>query len=297
MQDIRVSLDQWRAFVTVVEQGGFAQAAEVLNRSQSSVSYAVGRLQEQLGISVLRLRGRKAELTEQGSALLGRARQLLDAARDLEGFAHELEGGWEAEIQLVVDAAFPVELLMAALRRFHPQSRDTRVQLTQVVMSGADDALEEGWADLVIGGHVPSQILGDVLLEIEFVAVAHPEHALHRLGRELDMADLARELHVIISDSGVKHKRDSGWLPAQHRWSVTNIDNAIEAIRSGLGYSWLPRHRIQPLLDRGDLALLPLRQGRVYREHMYLMYGKDRPGPATQALADCFREQCHEHAV
>ena len=44
----RVTLEQWRTLQAVIDSGGFAQAAEVLHRSQSSVSYTVARMQEQL---------------------------------------------------------------------------------------------------------------------------------------------------------------------------------------------------------------------------------------------------------
>ncbi|HCW95511.1 MAG TPA: LysR family transcriptional regulator, partial [Pseudomonas sp.] len=37
----RVTLEQWRTLQAVIDSGGFAQAAEVLHRSQSSVSYTV----------------------------------------------------------------------------------------------------------------------------------------------------------------------------------------------------------------------------------------------------------------
>lgn len=297
MPGLKVTLEQWRALQAVVDAGGYAQAASQLNRSQSSLSHAVAKLQAQLGVRLLRIEGRKAVLTEQGVALLNRSRQLVQDAAALEQFAVELSQGWEADIQLVVDAAFPAHLLMTALQRFKPVSRGSRVHLTQVVMSGADEAIEEGWADLVIGGYHPTHLLGDVLLEIDFVAVAHPRHALHQLGRELTLSDLKRELQVVVADSGVRQKRDSGWLPAEHRWTVTNIDNAIEAIRCGLGFCWLPRHRVDGLIAQGELLPLPLREGRLYRENMYLMFGKSgAPGPATQALAAQFRALVGEAA-
>lgn len=46
MKAPRVSLEQWRTLQAVVDNGGFAQAAEVLHRSQSSISYTVARMQE-----------------------------------------------------------------------------------------------------------------------------------------------------------------------------------------------------------------------------------------------------------
>ena len=70
----KTSLEQWAVLAAVVDTGGFAQAAQALNRSQSAVSYAVARLQESLGLPLLVIEGRKSVLTEHGHALLARAR-------------------------------------------------------------------------------------------------------------------------------------------------------------------------------------------------------------------------------
>ena len=48
----RITLDQWRALVTVVDAGGYARAAERLYKTQSTVSYAVHRIEEGLGVEV-----------------------------------------------------------------------------------------------------------------------------------------------------------------------------------------------------------------------------------------------------
>lgn len=107
MKAPRVTLDQWRTLQAVVDHGGFAQAAEALHRSQSSISYTVARMQEQLGVPLLRIDGRKAVLTEAGEVLLRRSRQLVKQAGQLEELAHHMEQGWEPEVRLVVDAAYP----------------------------------------------------------------------------------------------------------------------------------------------------------------------------------------------
>lgn len=95
MKAPRVTLDQWRTLQAVVDHGGFAQAAEALHRSQSSISYTVARMQEQLGVPLLRIDGRKAVLTEAGEVLLRRSRQLVKQAGQLEELAHHMEQGWE----------------------------------------------------------------------------------------------------------------------------------------------------------------------------------------------------------
>ena len=130
----------------------------------------------------------------------------------------------------MVDAAFPSGHLMAALKRFVPESRGARVQLNEVVLSGAEEALLEGRADLVICAMVPQGFLGDPLIEVEFVAVAHRDHPLHRLGRVLIQNDLRREIQVVIRDSGVYLNRDVGWLGSVQRWTVTSLDKAADAL-------------------------------------------------------------------
>ena len=62
-------LDAWEILHAEVQLGGFAPAAEKLNRSQSTISYAAGRLQEQLGVRLFEIRGRKAHLTAARTAL------------------------------------------------------------------------------------------------------------------------------------------------------------------------------------------------------------------------------------
>ena len=291
----RVSLEQWRTLQAVVAQGGFAQAAKHLHRSQSAVSYAVQRLQDNLGVPVLRLEGRRAVLTEAGEVVLRRARQLLRDANALEALARELKAGWEAEIRLVVDAAFPSEILMMALQAFASHDRGTRVLMQEVVLSGAMDALRDGTADLVISAGLPETVLADELIEIEFLAVAHPNHALHQLGRVLEFSDLRREMQIVIRDSGHYQVTDHGWLESEHRWTVSSIDRAVSTVIHGLGFAWLPRHYLTAHLATDQVKILPLAQGQSYRTHLYLSYAHpEHVGPATRLLTEHLQDAVNQ---
>jgi len=291
MKAPRVTLDQWRTLQAVVDHGGFAQAAEALHRSQSSVSYTVARMQDQLGVPLLRIDGRKAVLTEAGGVLLRRSRQLVKNASQLEDLAHHMEQGWEAEVRLVVDAAYPSARLVSALRAFMPQSRGCRVRLREEVLSGVDEVLQEGVADLAISGYSIPGYLGTEMSAVEFVAVAHPDHALHQAKRELSFQDLESQLQVVIRDSGRHQPRDVGWLGAEQRWTVGSLATAATFVGSGLGFAWLPRHLIERELRDGVLKPLPLEQGGSRHPTFYLYSNKDKPlGPATQILVELLRQ-------
>jgi hypothetical protein len=101
-----VSLEQWRP-----DRGGrgrgYAQAAEALHKSQSAVTYAVQKIESQLGVQAFEIQGRKAVLTATGRMLYRRALALVGEAGDLEQMARKLSAGWEAEIGLAVEILFP----------------------------------------------------------------------------------------------------------------------------------------------------------------------------------------------
>ena len=59
-----VTLEQWRALIAVVDAGGYAQAAEALHKSQSAVTYAVQKLEEQLGSELFDRSGYRPVLSE-----------------------------------------------------------------------------------------------------------------------------------------------------------------------------------------------------------------------------------------
>lgn len=288
----RITLDQWRALLAVVDSGGYAQAAEALNKSQSAVSYAIAKMEELLDLKVFELQGRKAVLTPTGELLYRRARLLVDEAGSLEAAARELAQGCEAEVGVAIDHLFPQDLLLASLGHFSDQFSQTRVQLVETVLSGNEEALITGQVDLAITPIVPVGFLGDPLMRIRFLAVANPAHPLHQLDRTLSYQDLRQSRQLVIRDSGIHMKRDAGWLGAEQRWTVSHMSSSIAAVRMGLGFAWLPELNIRRELTEGSLRPLPLQEGAERFTEIYLVFAeKDYAGPATQALARIIRQE------
>jgi DNA-binding transcriptional LysR family regulator len=288
--DMSVTLEQWRMFIAVVDAGGFGPAAQAMHRSQSAVSSAVAKLQRQLGVVAFRVEGRRARLTAAGEALLREARRLVADAADLQTLAGHLARGWEPEVRVVVDAAFPTALLARALHAFAADCRGTRLQLAEVVLSGADEALIEGRADLAVAAFVPPGFLGDVLVEIDFVAVVAAGHPLARRAR-ISTEALRRERQIVIRDSGVRIKRDVGWLGAAERWTVSQLQTALDLVRDGLGFAWLPRHMVAADLAGGTLRPLALSQGGTRRSPLHLILARpEQVGPAAAQFANLLRQ-------
>ena len=289
----RVTLEQWRMLQAVVDHGGYAGAAEALSKSVSTVNYGIRRLEAGLGVALLELDGRRAVLTRAGKELLRRSRHLLDEALALERAAGALARGWESVVTLAVEVIFPQERLLRSIDAFARLTGTTRVELIESVLSGTTEQLFNGAADLAITAWVPPGFLGDPLVTVAFVAVAHPDHALHQLGRPLTQRDLRQHRQLVVRDSGVRESRDAGWLEAEQRWTVSHLSTSLEAVARGMGFAWLPRHRIEERLAAGSLRALPLLEGGVRHQELYLVFAdRDDAGPATRALADCLRQSC-----
>ncbi|EXJ14407.1 LysR family transcriptional regulator [Imhoffiella purpurea] len=283
----KTTLEQWATLQAVVDHDGFEAAADALRRSQSSVSYSLKRLQEQLPLPLMAAQGRRTRLTESGAVLLQRARLILDETHRLERLAETLAQGWEAEVRLAIDIVMPPDPLLRALAAFGDQAPQTRIQLMETVLSGTNEALIQRQVDLAVTGQVPPGFLGDPLIQVTFVAVAHPDHPLHATDRPLTLEDLRSHRQLVIRDTGRFRQIDSGWLEAEERWTVSHMLTAIAMLRRGLGFAWIPRPHIQAELERGELRPLNLTQGTEHRETLYLVYADpEGAGPATRSLGE-----------
>ncbi|WP_323846167.1 LysR family transcriptional regulator [Microbulbifer magnicolonia] len=286
----KVTLEQWRMFQSVVEHGGFSQAAQAVHKSQSSINHAVHKLQESLGIPLLEVRGRKAELTDAGRILLARAGGLLNEAEALELVAASLAAGEEATLTLAVDVIFDFECLCNAIERFAEEFPHTRLEVRETVLSGAEELLLQQQADFILSARVPQGFVGEPVARVRFVPVAHPLHPLHLLGRPVARKDLKASRQIVLRDSAVKHRQDSGWLGSDQRITVTSVQTSVELIERGLGFAWLPETRIRESLSADRLLPLPTEEPWERDVTVYLIYADaDRCGPAAEFLIRSLR--------
>ena len=286
-----ITLEQWRTLIEVVDAGGYAQAAEKLCKSQSAVSYAVQKIESVLGVKAFEIQGRKAILTPTGQMLYRRALALVNEAGDLERAAHKLSAGWEAVISIAAEILFPTKQLLSCLQRFGEESPNTRVELIESVMGGTSDALLSGLVDLAISPQLPPGFLGNVLMRVKLLAVAHADHPLHQQGHVLSYRDLQAYRHVVIRDSGAKRDQRAVTVEVDQRWTVSQVATSIKAVSMGFGFAWLPEAQIRDELQSGLLKPIALKEGSVREAALYLIFANpDFAGPGVRRLADILME-------
>jgi len=145
---ITLELDVLRTFVTGTDLGTFARAARHVGRSASAVSAQLKKLEDQLGVPVLRKVGRGMALTPAGEILLGYARRLLalneEAATAVR--ATELEG----EVRIGLQEDFGERLLPDILGNFARARPQLRVEARVARNTDLLSLVAAGQLDLVL---------------------------------------------------------------------------------------------------------------------------------------------------
>lgn len=283
----KVTLEQWRALLAVIDAGGYARAAELLDKSQSSVSYAISQLETALGVAVFELQGRKAVATPAGELLYRRARLLLEQAERLEKSAGCLAIKVEPLVRIAADLIIPPARVLVCFAIFADDFPDTRVEMFESVLSGTEDALLQRQVDLAIGCRVPTGFTGEKLVTVKMCGVSSPEHPLQHLGRPATHEDMRQHRQIVVRDSGQYRRHTEGWQEAEQRWTVGHISTSLDAIRMGLGYAWLPDAYVCGDIAAGKLRYLPVEVGAEREVTTYLTFAdRDFAGPATRRLAE-----------
>jgi DNA-binding transcriptional LysR family regulator len=238
--------DLLRAFVTVVECGGFSRAAARLRRGQSAVSLQIKRLEDSLGVRLLERNPRHLSLTGEGELLLDQARQILRLNDEL--VARFTQRDLSGVVRLGAPEDFATSHLPRVLAKFaraHPRiALEVTCELTLEVV----ERFHAGGLDIALVKREPSGAPGGIRVWREpLVWVA--------AGRQI--AEMAGPLPLIVSPRPcVYRKRATDSLDTLGRaWRIAytcgSLAGTHAAVRAGLGVTVLPRE-----MAPADLAIL-----------------------------------------
>ncbi|MHA4868229.1 LysR substrate-binding domain-containing protein [Duganella sp. PWIR1] len=261
MRRITFDLDVLRTFVTGVDMGSFAKAADRLGRSTSAVSAQLKKLEDQLGMPVLRKEGRGMTTTPAGESLLGYARRLLElndeAANAVRGA--ELAGS----VRLGIQQDFGEQMLTEVLGRFtrvHPQVRiEARVARNSELM----DLLDSGKLDLALawGGGTAAPHAVDVgRLPMRWIGPFDES----RFDIAMVQASTSREpLPLVMMDapcimrSAATRALDEAGIPWRIAFTSPGLSGVWAAAAAGLGVTVRTGMGLPSSLRLLDEAVLP----------------------------------------
>ncbi|MDX8539123.1 MULTISPECIES: LysR substrate-binding domain-containing protein [Mesorhizobium] len=151
MRRVTFDLDVLRTFVTGMELGSFAKAAERLGRSTSAVSAQLKKLEEQAATPIFRKSGRGLALTEAGETMLGYARRLLELNDEAAAAIHDVElEGW---VRLGLQEDFGEAVLPEVLGRFARAHPKVRIEARIARSHELADRITQGSLDIALAWH------------------------------------------------------------------------------------------------------------------------------------------------
>jgi DNA-binding transcriptional LysR family regulator len=284
-----ITIEVLETLDAIDRRGSYAKASEELNKATSAVSYAVQKLEEQLDIALFQRQGRRSLLTPAGQLILQEGRKILLATSRLANSAKEVATGWEPKIRVAMESTLNSPVLFKVLADFLEVHETIEVDLSESVLNGGWEALDQDRIELIVGvpGPVPLQKgfraipIGDSDL-IPVIATSHTQASLAQDAKAL--TEILPKLRRIITHDTSKFEisRSEGLSSAGQTFYVQNIDQKLEAILAGIGIGHMPRTRIQRYLDSGELKELKLAN---ISNHEYFMAWKiSNKGQGLQAL-------------
>lgn len=287
---LKSTLEQWVTLQQIDKAGSIQAAAIVLNKSHTTLIYSIKKLEAQLEVKLLEVKGRRAILTKHAKSLLRRAECMVEQAKDLEEMSQQLSAGVESEIIIAMDHLCDPNLLYQPMKEFLKSNSTTSIQVVETSLSKTSDMVTREEADIAIitlpVTNYPAQAFSLTTM-FPTVSIEHPL----AMQEVICTSDLVIHNQIVIRDLGANNEsltaKDVGWLKANQRITVDNFDHAFRAIENGLGFCRLPEHVIEQR-NNGKLKIIKLEQNESYQVPLHITLPK---GSKTGPAAATFYEQ------
>lgn len=194
-------------FIQVAELGSFSKTAEALGYSQSTISFQIKQLEEELGCLLFDRINHTVRLTERGHQLISYAHQirtLTDEVKDNLSSEHEYQG----HIHIVAPDSICEELINTHYIDFHSRYPSISLKFTPADTAVMVEMLDRNEADLIItlDSHMYRNdyvIAKEEPLSMHFVASASSVYAEKK---GLSIHDIAAEPFV-LTEYGQGYRR------------------------------------------------------------------------------------------
>lgn len=289
-------LTEMEAFATVVDQGGFTDAARKMGISKSAVSKHVSALEARLGARLLNRTTRRVSPTDIGLAYYDRARRVLNDAGEADNLVASMQSAPSGILRLAVPTDFGATHLSPILGEFLNRYPDVSVNMVlknryvELISEGFDLAIRMGEMD-------DSSLRARKFCEATQRLIASPSY-LEQHGRPDRIDDLndhrllyysnnaASSVWKITAPSGeVRQVRSSSWF------SINDGQSLLNAAVGGLGIAYLPSFLYASAMKSGLVEdVMPDLPRDV--QSLYAVYPSGRyTQPKVRALIDFLVER------
>lgn len=256
-----MELKYLQTFKVILEEGSFSKAAEKLNYTQSTITFQIGQLEQELSTKLFEKIGRRMLPTKAGEQLYPYVQDVLLSVDRLRFFENDLNE-FRGNLKLGIGETLLCYLMPSILKTFHQKASNTKLFLQSMNCYDIRDELLKGSLDLGIfyedvGG------IGDNIVTFPFgkyslTLVASPE--IKRLfpdfitpNQKLPVPFIINEQKCIFRQIFERYLNQKSIMLDYtiELWSIHTIKSLV---KNNVGVSFLPTFAVQKELKDGELV-------------------------------------------
>lgn len=293
--NINFELLDLRAFLAVLDLGGFHKAAGALNLSQPALSRRIQSLEAAVGAPLLERTTRHVAATAIGRSVEPLARRLIE---ELEESIESLTGTGHRRSAQVTLACVPTAafyFLPRVIERFNEQYPHIRFRILDLSANEALESVARGAAEFGINltGSSHPELAFTPLVDDPFVLACRRDHPLSKR-RRLTWKDLEGQAVIGVSrNSGNRTILDAALARAKVRldffYEVNHLTTSLGLVERGLGISVLPRLATPPN-GHPTIVTKPIHDPEVKRTIGIIERRAARLSPVAQRFRDMLME-------
>ena len=257
------------SFVQVAELGSFTKAAKVLDYSQSTVSFQIKQLEDELGYLLFERINHTIALTERGRELLEYAQKIHNLTDDFNQ-RRNASRPVEAHIHVLAPDSVCEDMMLANYADFHEKNPGITLKFTSADTPTMFGMLDHNEGDLMLT--LDSRIYdGDYVIAKEepvsmhFVTGADSPYVT---GKALSLEEVAK-YPFILTEKSIGYRSAFDKALAARSLDVTPIlemgrtDIITAMLERGIGVSFLPDFVTRRKVEEGKLVYLNVKNVKV----------------------------------
>lgn len=288
-----MDLRRFITFKTVVEEGSFALAARKLCCTQSTVTFQIQQLEQELSYKVFEKVGRRMVLTPAGKLLLPRVRdltQVLEGIRQISAVEEDVAG----DLRVMVGETLLAYKMPDVLKLFRAKAPKVRLSLQSVNCYAIRDSLLNDNTDLGVFyrvGHDDALHM-EYFGQQELVLVASPQLRdvdFTKSGQHIPVSFIINEPQCVFRQIFASTLRDRK-ITLDNTIELWSIESIKKCVASNMGVSFLPLFSVLQELESGELTMLPFSSTPLTITALCAHHADRTVSPAMATFIDCMHQ-------
>ena len=261
---MRFNLTTLHLFLSAVDEGSIAAAAEVNDIAPSAISRRISELEHQLNTVLIYRKTKGVEPTAAGEALARHARNLVRLMARMEAEMSEYANGMRGHVRIVANTSAIAQFLPEDLSAFKIDFPDVRIELREETSERAVNDVRVGLADIAIfSGATNSHDLETFAYHQDHLVVVMPKNHPLAAKKTLKFSQTLAYQHIGLQPGSSLLGQLVGEAAELEKTlsfvvQVTSFDGVRRMVESGLGIAILPDGVIQDQSKSGRLSVVPL---------------------------------------